>query len=67
MDLAFVLENWMSDRYDVQVSHHALGDICVYARYKDWLCSKDERLKEVWDSVKNMKHESNNWNFNGLQ
>ena len=23
------------------------GDICVYARYKDWLCSKDQRLKEV--------------------
>ena len=47
VDFAFVLENWMSDRYDVEVSHHALGDICVYARYKDWLCSKDQRLKEV--------------------
>lgn len=49
VDFAFVLENWMSDRYDVEVSHHALGDICVYARYKDWLCSKDQRLKEVME------------------
>ena len=47
VDFATVLENWMSDRYDVQVSHNALADHCEYARYKDWLCSKDTRLKEV--------------------
>lgn len=46
-DFATVLENWVDDRYEVQVSHNALGDTCVYARYKDWVCSKDHRLKEL--------------------
>eukprot|EP00438_Fugacium_kawagutii_P016328 Skav212448 [mRNA] locus=scaffold1094:264444:268601:- [translate_table: standard] len=47
VDLATILENWMSERYEVQVSHNALADHCEYARYKDWLCSKNDLFKEV--------------------
>eukprot|EP00435_Cladocopium_sp_Y103_P076261 s154_g85.t1 len=47
VDFATILENWMDDRYEVEVSHNALADHCEYARYKDWLCSKDMRFKEV--------------------
>ncbi|CAJ1359234.1 unnamed protein product [Effrenium voratum] len=47
VDFATILEEWVSDRYVVDISHNALADHCEYARYKDWLCSKDVRLKEV--------------------
>ena len=47
VDFATILENWMNDRYEVEVSHNALADHCEYARYKNWLCSKDMRFKEV--------------------
>lgn len=56
VDFATILENWMSDRYEIEVSHNALADHCVYARYKDWLCSKDARFREVMEEERIMKH-----------
>ena len=52
VDFVTVLENWMSDRFEIQVSHNALADHCEYARYTEWLCSKDMRFKEVLEEEK---------------
>eukprot|EP00927_Polykrikos_kofoidii_P003814 TRINITY_DN11536_c0_g1_i1.p1 TRINITY_DN11536_c0_g1~~TRINITY_DN11536_c0_g1_i1.p1 ORF type:complete len:769 (+),score=98.67 TRINITY_DN11536_c0_g1_i1:91-2397(+) len=45
-DIVAILEEFMSEKYEVRVESHAVSEYCTYAKYRDWLCSDDARLKE---------------------